>query len=170
MDGKNGDQQRTQPLILSRDEKSYNFIYPKLKTGELTLEYSEKLILACPGKENSIQGIPGLNNSREIEAVCLKGKTFVTKGTQFNITSVSCNDRTASEARRIKSGCFRDGSIIQIGFPIERRFLTDSRSLQRRQNVYHLLHKISANEAHRRPSNGNCQTFELDFREFPWGP
>ncbi|XP_063974978.1 uncharacterized protein LOC135161383 [Diachasmimorpha longicaudata] len=120
---RDGDLQEPQPLILSHSNKSYNFLYPQKTTGELTLNFAEKFILSCPGKRNFIRGIASLKRTTEIEAVCLRGTTFVTRGARFDFTSVSCNILPFHKARSSEYRCYGDSSHIEIGFQLERGFL-----------------------------------------------
>ncbi|XP_034934395.1 uncharacterized protein [Chelonus insularis] len=145
---KNGDLKEPQPLILSKNKEDTIFLYPKDKSGILTISSGEKIYLACPGKYNQLQGVEGLTAVKEVEATCLKEKTFIINSTQFNFTTATCKYLPEHEAQRRPVKCYGDNTYIEIGFQLEKEFLRtieicrNDATLSTDYTKFRLTHKI----------------------------
>lgn len=89
----------------------------------MELESGQRVLIACPGRSNSIQGINGLNRVNEIEARCVSGKTFVSTGRRFNFTTLACAYLPENVARRTNEYCYENGVRVEIGFLLNNEFL-----------------------------------------------
>ncbi|XP_043289373.1 uncharacterized protein [Venturia canescens] len=118
-----GDLKEPQPLLLNNEKNGTSFLYPIDRLGTVKLKAGQRVLIACPGKGNYIQGIKGLKNVNEIEASCLTGKIFGCAGLRFNFTTLACTYLPANVARRTNKPCYKNAVNIEIGFPLNKDFL-----------------------------------------------
>ena len=120
----NGDLKEPQPLILNlqSEQNGIDFIHPSDNRGTLIFAARQRIILACPGKGNYLQGIYGLKQLSEIETVCVTGKIFITSSICFNFANVSCKFLPRHEARRTNKRCYKDATHVEIGFNLTKNF------------------------------------------------
>lgn len=118
-----GDVKEPQPLILMKEKNRTDFLHPFDAGRVLRLKTGRTVLLACPGKGNHVVGINSSSNVNEIEAECLRGKTFLAGSRRFDFTSVSCRYLPRHEARRTGLPCHGNDTHVEIGFPLKESFL-----------------------------------------------
>ncbi|XP_008546399.1 uncharacterized protein LOC103570437 [Microplitis demolitor] len=112
---KYGDFAKPQPLILTRNN-STSFLYPQRK-DQLDVFTMDKIILACPGKNNYLKGIDNTTSKSSIELTCIHKKYFF-NFSEFNFKNISCNYFPNHVARKTESNCYNNNTHIEIGFLI----------------------------------------------------
>lgn len=104
-----------QPLLIYPE--TTEFVYPTHAGGIIEIDLGGTLELFCNG------GFIFESSMSTAFATCVEGNLFKVNGNTFRFNELFCNRHSLSVARRTEEGCYKDGSLIMIGFDIENRFI-----------------------------------------------
>ncbi|XP_077295903.1 salivary endonuclease-like [Arctopsyche grandis] len=99
------------PIYL-KSSSNANFLIPNNASG-LSLAINENVVLACPGKSNTINGT-GL---QELTATCTTNNELLFSNKMYKLNALECSNTTSSDLEYSKVSCAGGrGEIFKIGF------------------------------------------------------
>lgn len=108
-----------QPLLI-RPETS-TFFHPTDRSGIIKMEKSQQIELFCSHGFASPRGV----GKDSLSVGCAYGSKFHLNGTLYNFNEFSCRKYPVyAVQRRANERCFNDSSLVDIGFQVDKRFLT----------------------------------------------
>ncbi|KAF6197959.1 hypothetical protein GE061_007702 [Apolygus lucorum] len=124
------------PVLLIMDERGEWKLAEPTRRTKLKVFMNlkdEKILLACPGKSNYIQG-PGLPRVQTIEAssTYTNGETqFVIEDRLYQPDSINCSKRVSAYEFMTESACNDDGVLLRLGFYINNKVMELMRTCHR---------------------------------------
>ena len=120
IDYRKGDLKEPQPLILT-DEAEPTFVLPNDKKI-LLIPRNTSILLACPGRNNSLQSLPG-PAKQTVLAVCLSGKQFRVDSSVYEFSAFKCKVLPKETIKKSTSVCLEQYQRYDIGFTVNKHFL-----------------------------------------------
>ncbi|XP_065212829.1 uncharacterized protein LOC135840304 [Planococcus citri] len=118
----NGDlPKRNQPIILTKQNKSYALLIPKAQgnKGFVELEKGDNIKLVCPGDKNRLRD----TKTTSVDTKCQKDKEFTSNANNnagsFAIKDALCDLPPKPDVKDTKTRCSQTGKLYEIGFQAE---------------------------------------------------
>lgn len=110
-----------QPLFIRPGTES--FFHPSDRRGIMEFAVNQELELFCTGSFATPSGISG--QGIPIRVACSSGQRFRFNGVLHNLNDFTCRTWPTYVARRraTTARCFNQGTIVDIGFAVQTRFL-----------------------------------------------
>ena len=106
-----------QPLLIRPGTSE--FFYPNDRIGFIRMRYNEKMELFCSNGFASPLGV----GTNLITISCSFGNRFNINGTLYKFNEFNCRNFVEHTTIRTNISCYNDGSLIDIGFHVESRFM-----------------------------------------------
>ncbi|XP_016843231.1 uncharacterized protein LOC107981594 [Nasonia vitripennis] len=121
IDYRKGDLKEPQPLILT-EAKEPTFLLPE-QHRLLLIPANASILLACPGRNNSLLGLPGSAGSQQrARATCLGGKDFLVESEVRSFSNLTCKRLPKETVRKVAgSTCLGRHDKYEIGFAVDRQ-------------------------------------------------
>lgn len=108
------------PLILVENSHGIGLIYPTSvnRFGKITLQANEKLLVACPGKENQ-HNVVIVNKEQVAIGMCNHKNQLQVANTTISPQVLKCKYPITSELRITNQTCANEeGTLIQLGYTV----------------------------------------------------